>query len=169
MDLTYISDNQSFVVSAQAAPEGFTVTVNGQAFALPAALPATGEMVLTGGGTQHRALVAADGPRRWVWVAGRTFVFTVPDTGRRIRRTGASGHDSLEAAMPGVVRKVLVQAGAAVERGRALVLMEAMKMEIRVSAPHAGVVERVVVAEGQTVERGQVLVVVAASSAEAGQ
>jgi biotin carboxyl carrier protein len=164
MDLTYISGSQAFVVSAQAAPDGFTVTINGESFAHPAALPPSGGILLTSGGRQHRALVAADGPRRWVWTAGRTFVFTIPDAGRKPRRGGAGGHDSLEARMPGVVRKVLVQPGDAVERGQVLVLMEAMKMEIRLSAPHAGVVERVSVAEGQTVERGQVLVEVAAKA-----
>ena len=165
MDLTYISDSQPVVVSAQATPGGFIVMVNGESFTLPAALLASGEIVLTGGGAQHRALAAADGPRRWVWIDGQTFVFTVPEPSRRARRGKSSGHDSLEATMPGVVRKVLVQPGAAVERGQVLLLMEAMKMEIRVSAPHAGVVERVVVAEGQTVERGQVLVEVAATPA----
>jgi biotin carboxyl carrier protein len=39
-----------------------------------------------------------------------------------------------------------------------LLLLEAMKMERRVTAPHAGRVEAVAVREGQAVERGQALV-----------
>jgi biotin carboxyl carrier protein len=57
-----------------------------------------------------------------------------------------------------VVRRVLVAAGDEVERGQVLLLLEAMKMEMRVTAPHAGRVESVAVAEGQAVERGQPLV-----------
>ena len=60
--------------------------------------------------------------------------------------------------MPGIVRQVLVAEGQAVARGQALMLLEAMKMEIRVTAPEAGLVRRVAVTAGQTVERGQALI-----------
>ena len=45
-----------------------------------------------------------------------------------------------------------------VEKGQTLLLLEAMKMEIRVSAPRAGQVSRLLVREGQTVQKDQVLV-----------
>lgn len=60
--------------------------------------------------------------------------------------------------MPGLVRSVLVREGDSVEKGQALVLLEAMKMEIRVAAPHAGKVIEVLVAAGETVDRGQRLI-----------
>jgi biotin carboxyl carrier protein len=63
----------------------------------------------------------------------------------------------LEAAMPGQVRAVLVNEGDLVEKGQALALLEAMKMEIRVAAPHAGRVAKVFIAAGQVVDRGQQL------------
>ncbi|MBI3242612.1 MAG: acetyl-CoA carboxylase biotin carboxylase subunit [Chloroflexi bacterium] len=72
--------------------------------------------------------------------------------------TRAGGHEALEAAMPGLVRNVLVKEGDLVEKGQALVLLEAMKMEIRVAAPHAGKVVKVLVSPGETVDRGQRLI-----------
>jgi acetyl-CoA carboxylase biotin carboxylase subunit len=69
----------------------------------------------------------------------------------------AGGNDSLEAAMPGQVREVLVKEGDSVEQGQTLALLEAMKMEIRVAAPHPGKVVRVLIQTGQVVERGQQL------------
>lgn len=78
----------------------------------------------------------------------------------RAMRASASrgaGHDSLEAAMPAQVRAVLVKEGDSVDMGQTLALLEAMKMEIRVSAPHAGKVAKVLIVEGQVVERGQQL------------
>ncbi len=60
--------------------------------------------------------------------------------------------------MPGIVRQVLVAEGQPVARGQALVLLEAMKMDIRVTAPEAGVVRRVAVTAGQAVERRQTLI-----------
>jgi biotin carboxyl carrier protein len=66
------------------------------------------------------------------------------------------------APMPGKVLDVGVRAGDAVAKGQILLRMEAMKMELQVSAPAAGVVAEVRVSPGQQVEAGQVLVVVEA-------
>jgi biotin carboxyl carrier protein len=66
--------------------------------------------------------------------------------------------DEITAPMPGTVIRVLVTAGQAVEARDALVVIEAMKMEMPLQAPRAGVVRTVHVAEGETVARGAVLV-----------
>ena len=66
---------------------------------------------------------------------------------------------SLVAPMPGAVVRVLVEAGATVDAGQALVVLEAMKMEHTVAAPAAGTVGEIRVQAGQQVEAGAVLVV----------
>jgi len=66
---------------------------------------------------------------------------------------------SLVAPMPGVVVRVLVEPGAAVEAGQPLVVLEAMKMEHTVAAPVTGTVGEVRVQAGRQVEAGAVLVV----------
>ena len=60
--------------------------------------------------------------------------------------------------MPGQVRELLVTAGETVTRGQTLLLLEAMKMEIRITAPSDGRVKRLLVAAGDVVDRGQRLV-----------
>jgi len=60
--------------------------------------------------------------------------------------------------MPAQVRAVQVAEGERVEKGATLLLLEAMKMEIRVRAPAAGRVARLLAAEGQAVEKDQLLV-----------
>ena len=60
--------------------------------------------------------------------------------------------------MPGQVRAVNVSEGDAVTKGQTLLLLEAMKMEIRVQAPRDGMVVSVKVKQGQTVEREQLLI-----------
>jgi len=52
----------------------------------------------------------------------------------------------------------LVQEGQEVEAGAPLVLLEAMKMELRITAPNAGVVRSVSVSAGEIVDQGQELV-----------
>ena len=64
---------------------------------------------------------------------------------------------SLTAPMPGTVVKVLVEEGDEVEEGTLLLVLEAMKMEQPVSAPHAGVVSSLPFAEGSLVPGGAVL------------
>ena len=60
--------------------------------------------------------------------------------------------------MPGQVTVVLVKAGDETTRGQTLLILEAMKMEIRVTAPADGHVQQVMVQSGDVVERGQHLV-----------
>jgi acetyl/propionyl-CoA carboxylase alpha subunit len=67
---------------------------------------------------------------------------------------------SLLAPMPGLVRRVLVEVGAVVTAGQALLVLEAMKMEQTVAAPAAGVVAELRAKAGEQVAAGQVLAVV---------
>ncbi len=60
--------------------------------------------------------------------------------------------------MPGTVLRVDVRDGQDVAAGEQLVVLEAMKMELAVSAPAAGTVTAVLVAAGDLVARGQALV-----------
>jgi biotin carboxyl carrier protein len=81
------------------------------------------------------------------------------ELGRRAAGTTAGGSSGVvRAPMPGRVVKVLVEPGTKVEKGAAVVVVEAMKMENELSAPATGVVERVVVTAGDAVERGAALV-----------
>jgi pyruvate carboxylase subunit B len=90
-------------------------------------------------------------------------VEVVDDRTRAIRElTGAAaagaGPKPVVAPMPGLVVKVDVSAGDAVEPGEGVVIVEAMKMENELKAEAGGVVARVHVRAGDTVDKGQVLV-----------
>ena len=58
-----------------------------------------------------------------------------------------------------MVWKIEVKAGQRVNAGDTLIVLEAMKMEIPVTAPRAGVVAAVLVAEKQMVVEGEALAV----------
>ncbi|WAZ27093.1 ATP-grasp domain-containing protein [Streptomyces cinnabarinus] len=76
--------------------------------------------------------------------------------------TGAAhaGADSLTAPMPGTVTVVKVAVGDEVSAGQSLLVVEAMKMEHVISAPHAGTVAELDVVPGTTVAMDQVLAVI---------
>ena len=62
------------------------------------------------------------------------------------------------APIPGRVARLLVEAGDAVEKNAALLVIEAMKMELTLRAPAAGVVAGVHCALGEIVQSGVELV-----------
>jgi biotin carboxyl carrier protein len=67
---------------------------------------------------------------------------------------------SLHAPMPGTVVRVEVADGASVTAGTVVVVLEAMKMEHAVRAPHDGTVTSLHATVGQAVDTGHVLAVV---------
>lgn len=67
-------------------------------------------------------------------------------------------HGGLEAPMPGKVIAVRVEVGHRVAKGAEVLVVEAMKMENALRAPHDGVVKALFVKEGDSVVPGIVLV-----------
>lgn len=70
---------------------------------------------------------------------------------------GGAGSIKIEAGAAGKVFKLEKKVGDAVKKGDAVVIIEAMKMEIPVVAPQDGTVASVDVAVGDAVEAGAVL------------
>jgi propionyl-CoA carboxylase alpha chain len=110
------------------------------------------------GGFWHRLHVFADGDR--VWVQGPdgdvalTAVPRFPEADRGETVAGA-----LVAPMPGTVLAVHAAAGDTVAAGQLLMIVEAMKMEHRITAPRAGTVREVRAQRGDQVSSGDLLAV----------
>ncbi len=122
-------------------------------------------------GTTHYRLTAEGasrvvGIRRqadgWTVTAGadRVVVRVEPDLPvvRRERAGPSAAVREIRAPMPGLVVAVEVAAGATVAQGQAVVIMEAMKMQMEIRAPAPGRVRGVHVAAGQDVAGGTLLV-----------
>ncbi|WP_250517556.1 urea carboxylase [Caballeronia sp. INDeC2] len=72
----------------------------------------------------------------------------------------ADGHVAVDSEIAGNLWQVRVEAGAKVEAGDVLVVIESMKMEISVIAPCAGIVGEIHVAPGSSVRAGQRVAVI---------
>jgi 3-methylcrotonyl-CoA carboxylase alpha subunit len=157
MDFTYDHKGVTYTIRLEAQADGaYTATINGRVQNVRAyPLPDGGWRLVLDGQTII-AYSAADGNTRHVAINGESHTLTIPDSRTR-RRTAAHAGD-LTAQMPGQVIAISVNEGDAVQTGQTLVVLEAMKMEIRVAAPGDGVVKKLLVAVGDVVERGQRLV-----------
>lgn len=99
-----------------------------------------------------------------VTIRGRSYEVTVVDPKRL--RSGQNwdrhhhGVAEILAPMPGKVVRVQTEAGANIEKGAGVVVVEAMKMQNEMKSPRAGVVVSINVKPGDTVNAGDVLAVV---------
>ena len=103
---------------------------------------------------------ARDGDALWIARDGHHLELRVA---RAARAGAAHSEDSLEAPMPGTVLLVHAENGQEVEEGEVLVVIESMKMELSITAPHAGTVTGLALAPGDRVALRQPLLAVVAS------
>ena len=113
--------------------------------------------------TGVHALRAGGGKRlaRWpghvtVFAGATGYSFGVPDPLAKADDAGA-GVGNLRAPMPGLVKVVRSVAGDVVVKGQPLLILEAMKMEHTIAAPHDGTIAEIAT-EGAQVTDGTVLV-----------
>jgi biotin carboxyl carrier protein len=140
-------DGRPFVVDVEdEAADRFYVEVDGQAFDVT--LGSAQE--LTSGEPAPRIVPVA---RPAPVAAGAP-----PSAPSRPPPSAGGGGTTLGAPMPGVILRLQVVAGARVERGQDLAVLEAMKMENVIRAPHAGLIAEVCVQPGDKVGHGQPIV-----------
>ena len=99
-----------------------------------------------------------------VTIRGRSYEVTIVDPKRLRSGQNSDRHHhgvaELVAQMPGKVVRVQTEAGATVEKGAGVVVVEAMKMQNEMKSPRAGVVVSVNVKPGDTVNAGDVLAII---------
>jgi 3-methylcrotonyl-CoA carboxylase alpha subunit len=101
--------------------------------------------------------VVMQGETLHVFVDGSHEMFTLNDPLAHAGQDASEG-GKLTAPMPGRIVAVLTGIGAVVEKGAALIVMEAMKMEHTIVAPASGQVEEILFAVGEQVTEGAQLV-----------
>jgi acetyl-CoA/propionyl-CoA carboxylase biotin carboxyl carrier protein len=135
--------------------------------AAPAAQPAEADAPESAPLVQRTVPVEVDGKRFSVrvWLPDAPVAAAAPAGRARPRRVATSsgsggGGGTVSAPMQGTIVQVLVEVGATVEAGQAILVLEAMKMENHISAERAGTVVEIRVAVGDSVGTGDVMAVI---------
>jgi pyruvate carboxylase subunit B len=125
-----------------ATPEkaGYTVTVNGTAYGVEL----KGDKAIVNG--KEYAIRVSNG------LTHTSSQSTAPTTSAKV--------EEVKAYVPGTVLRISCAVGSAVNEGDELLVMDVMKMETPVKAPHAGTVQAINVNQADKVNTGDILVVI---------
>ena len=157
MKLSFDHDSESFSIDLTPSGRSYRVEIKAKIVEAEILQAKDGKLDLLIDGERVTAYVSTEDAKRWVTVNGQTFVLTKSSGARK---GGHAYHSAgeLTAPMPGQIRAVNVSEGEVVTKGQTLLVLEAMKMEIRIHSPQDGVVKKLFVKQGQTVEREQILI-----------
>ncbi len=129
--------------------QNYTVEVSGRRFEVKV----IGSALAGGGAGSENGIAPAAGARK------------PPRRARAGGSGGGGGGDTLASPLQGTILKVATEAGAALEEGALVCVIEAMKMENEITAHKAGTVKELPIAVGASVASGDTLAVISADSA----
>jgi biotin carboxyl carrier protein len=157
--LTYIIDQERYSIELEITDEGYLAKIGEKEYQIPTTNISGGKIDLQINGKNVEGIWAIDGNRkRWVAVNGREWLLEKATSSKRSGMMGMQNADtSVYAPMPGQVRQVLIEEGEDVSSGQLLLLLEAMKMEIRILSPGDGKIIRLNVKEDQQVDKDDFL------------
>jgi biotin carboxyl carrier protein len=141
-------------------------TVDEREYELEASEPEPNVYLLKHAGRVHEVYVAPSdqGSPQIVSSRNSDIEVTLIDPKRLRGSAGAGGTTDglaeIKTMMPGKVVRLIANVGDAVEKGDAVLVVEAMKMQNDLKAPKAGIVKEIRIQEGATVSAGNVLAIV---------
>ncbi|HKY54246.1 MAG TPA: biotin/lipoyl-containing protein [Anaerolineales bacterium] len=157
MKFSFNYNSETITIDFTPMGKSYRATVEDKTVDVQIIRASEGKLALLIDGQRVTAYVSSERTKRWVTINGQTVVLT-KSSGAKRRGVGHDHASELAAPMPGQVRAINVSEGETVTKGQTLLVIEAMKMEIRIQAPFDGLISSISVKVGQTVEREQILV-----------
>lgn len=159
--------DEKYEISLKQTGERISAEIDGRAYELEAHTVEPNVYLLKHENKIYQIFVAPNekkGEPFVVNVGNNDFEINLIDP-KRMRSAAGAGEDAggaaeIKTAMPGKVVRVLVEAGAAIEKGDGVLIVEAMKMQNEMKAPKDGTVKEIRVVEGATVNAGDVLAII---------
>ncbi len=151
--LQFTEEHQTHAVQVSYLADGWTIAANGASHTVRCVSQQGNDLVLAMAEQTMKATVVRDGEHFHVFSQGNHTDLHYNDALAHAGEAEAEG-GRLTAPMPGKIVAVLVENGQEVKKGQALLIMEAMKMEHTISAPHDGIVDEVLYAVGDQVTEG---------------
>ncbi len=157
MRYQFQANGHLYEISIETQGQGFSANLQGVSYTVELLDERPGKLSLLFNGNPKEIYWAVDETGTWIALEGCTYLLEKPSNKSYAHLVGQQSSESLRAPMPAQVRLLEVKAGDRVEKGQTLMILEAMKMEIRIQAPISGRMVRLLVSEGQGVKRNQIL------------
>ncbi len=161
--LRYSGSSGEMAVHVRYPGPPWTFAIGTESYLVEGHLDTDGVLHAALNGHRLRASIVEAAGQRIVIVNGRSYALARIELTEDIDQ-GTAGAGQIKAPMPGRIVQLRVAVGDSVERGQALLILEAMKMEHTLTAAADGVVEAVHFAVGDMVDDGAELLVVTARS-----
>jgi len=157
MEVQYEYEGKLYPVRIIREGEAFRITIGLKSFLVEKREQRPGFLTMTINGKVSKCNIATEGNQRHIFINGDVYRFNKVEGGTR-----PAGFDKLPSSITspisGRVTVVGAAAGDAVEAGRVILTIEAMKMEYQIKAPYTGKVEKVNFKVGDQVDIGALLV-----------
>ena len=154
--LQFLHGEQRYQVAITTQAEGYDADVMGNHYDIAHAELDNHTLSLQAKGVQHQAHIIWQQHRLHLFSDSQYIVLEDYDP-LQLHSANDTGGAGLTAPMPGTVSEILTELGAHVSRGDKLMVLEAMKMEHAITAPHDGVVAAINFTAGEQVAEGAAL------------
>ncbi|MDQ3373829.1 MAG: biotin/lipoyl-binding protein [Acidobacteriota bacterium] len=160
-------NHENYQITFEQNGENLTAEIDGRRYELEASQPEPNVYLLKHNGRIYEFFVSPNEKSNepfQVSIGNHNLEIKILDP-KRLRGKGAAagqtdGAAEIKTAMPGKLVRVLVEKGAAVQKGDGILVVEAMKMQNEMKAPKDGVVKEIRFKEGATVNAGDVLAII---------
>ncbi|MEK6222183.1 MAG: hypothetical protein N2D54_08030, partial [Chloroflexota bacterium] len=156
MKYKYLIAGESYTVKIEKNADGYVITIGEGTYIITNIRVQPNEIIFQLDDSAHRVHWAPENKgKRWIALDGKSYLVEKAAPGRRPAGQSGAGGNLVLSPMPGQVREVLAAEGDEVTRGQTLLILEAMKMEIRVQAPRDGIIIKLPVTVGQQVNKDE--------------
>jgi len=150
MDLSYEYNNQLYHITTTKKDDSYYVTVNDTTYTLMATEIKQGHLKLTLGDKTIKAIISPGQEERYIFLEGNVYQLKRAIHTARARDT----RDEIRSPISGKVIKIQARENTLVHKGDTLMIIEAMKMEYRITAPYTGTVTKIYFKENDQIDMG---------------
>lgn len=116
------------------------------------------EILLNLDGKIHSVVFHSNSTSHSVFINGKSFKLEKKSVHQILGdRNAEQKKKEVKTSMPGKIIKVLAQEGESVQKGQAVLILEAMKMQNEIKSPQSGQILRIFPRAGESVETGALL------------
>ena len=159
MNISFWLDNKEYLLNlAKQEKNGFRVSLGKKIHRVSYEFLSKKEILLNLDGKIYSVVFHSNSTSHSVFINGKIFKVEKKSVHQILGdRNVEQKKREIKTSMPGKIIKVLAREGENVQKGQAVLILEAMKMQNEIKSPQSGQILRICPREGESVETGALL------------